>query len=205
MARGTPKLIDGSNVSSSVLAHLVVSKVIDAIPIERVGKQFARHGADIASSTLNDWYNRCGEEVLFLQAHLHRELLQSQMISLDDTPLPTKHAIAPHGMIRGRLWLYLGDVSRVAYCEHSTDWKGTHPSESCTASTARSRMTATADCMLSSLHAVHLSASDATTTHGASLWRHCVLAIRASSASSRSMPRCTAWNARPRSSGPLND
>ncbi len=127
MARGTSKLIDGSNVSSSVLAHLVVSKVIDAIPIERIGRQFARHRGNIASSTLNDWYNRCGEEVLFLQAHVHRELLQSQMISLDDTPLPTKHAIAPHGMIRGRLWLYLGDVSRVAYCEHSTDWKGTHP------------------------------------------------------------------------------
>lgn len=127
MAQGTPKLIEGSNVSSSLLAHLVVSKVVDAVPIERVGKQLARHGADIASSTLNDWYNRCGEEVLFLQTPIHRELLQSQMISLDDTPLPIKNAIAPHGMTRGRLWLYLGDVSRVAFCEYSPDWKGTHP------------------------------------------------------------------------------
>lgn len=127
IASGTPKLIDGSNVSSSMYAHLVVSKIIDAVPIERVGKQLARHGADIASSTLNDWYNRCGEEVLFLQSICHRALLSSQMVSLDDTPMPTKNNAAAHGITRGRLWLYLGDVSRTAYCEYSPDWKGVHP------------------------------------------------------------------------------
>jgi hypothetical protein len=127
MATGTPKLIEGSNVGSSLLAHLVVSKVVDAVPIERVGKQLARHGADFASSTLNDWYGRCGEEVLFLQPIAHQELLRSQMASLDDTPMPTKSAAAPHGILRGRLWLYLGDVSRIAYCEFSPDWKGVHP------------------------------------------------------------------------------
>jgi transposase len=127
IAEGTPKLIDGSNVSSSMCAHLVVSKVVDAVPVERVGKQLARHGADIASSTLNDWYGRCGEEVAFLQPIAHRTLLGSQMISLDDTPMPTKNADAIHGITRGRLWLYLGDISRVAYCEYSADWKGTHP------------------------------------------------------------------------------
>jgi transposase len=126
-AEGTPKLIDGSNVSSSMFAHLVVSKVVDAVPIERVGKQLARHGADIASSTLNDWYNRCGQEVVFLQNVAHQALLSSQMISLDDTPMPTKNVEAPHGITRGRLWLYMGDVSRTAYCQYSEDWKGTHP------------------------------------------------------------------------------
>jgi transposase len=127
IAEGTPKLIEGSNVSSSLLAHLVVSKVVDAVPIERVGKQLARHGADFASSTLNEWYGRCGEEVAFLQPLARQELLRSQMISLDDTPTPTKDASAPHGILRGRLWLYLGDVSRMAYCEYSPDWKGAHP------------------------------------------------------------------------------
>lgn len=127
IAQPTPKLIAGSNVSSSLLAHLVVSKVVDAVPIERVGKQLARHGADFASSTLNDWYNRCGDEVVFLQSTVHQELLRSQMISLDDTPLPTKNGAALHGITRGRLWLYLGDVSRIAYCEYSPDWKGKHP------------------------------------------------------------------------------
>jgi len=126
-AHGTPKLIEGSNASSSLLAHLVVSKVVDTTPIERVGKQLSRHGADIASSTLHDWFGRSGQEVEVLQPVAHQQLLRCGMISLDDSPLPAKHRDSPHGIQRGRLWLYVGDVSDIAYCEYTPDWKGDHP------------------------------------------------------------------------------
>lgn len=127
MAAATPKLIEGSNVSSSVLAHLVVSKVVDATPIERVGKQWARHGAEIASSTLHDWFGRSAEEVGFLSPIARADVLRSQIISFDDTPMPAKVAGHANGTQRGRLWLYVGDLSRVAYCEFTPDWKGCHP------------------------------------------------------------------------------
>src|SRR5262249_19106936 len=50
-ASGTPKLVAGSMASTSVLAHLVVAKLMDAQPIERIGKQWERQGAHIATST----------------------------------------------------------------------------------------------------------------------------------------------------------
>jgi transposase len=128
IASGTPKLIEGSNVSSSVLAHLVVSKVVDATPIERVGKQWARHGADIASSTMHDWFGRSAEEVAFLSPLARADVLRSPLVSFDDTPMPAKVAGHAGGTQRGRLWLYVGDLSRVAYCEFTPDWKGCHPS-----------------------------------------------------------------------------
>lgn len=127
MAAGTPKLIEGSNVSSSVLAHLVVSKVVDATPIERIGKQWARHGADIASSTMHDWFGRSAEEVAFLSPIARADVLRSPLVSFDDTPMPAKVAGHVNGTQRGRLWLYIGDLSRVAYCEFTPDWKGSHP------------------------------------------------------------------------------
>jgi transposase len=126
-AVGTPKLIEGSNASSSMLAHLVVSKVIDAMPIERVGKQLARHGASFATSTLLDWYGRSAEETMFLKPIARAELLRSLIISLDDTPMPAKNRGHPNGIQRGRLWLYVGDLWRIAYCEFTPDWKGHHP------------------------------------------------------------------------------
>jgi hypothetical protein len=129
MASGTPKLIEGSNVSSSVLAHLVVSKVVDATPIERVGKQWARHGANIASSTMHDWFGRSAEEVAFLSPIARADVLRSPLVSFDDTPMPAKVAGHANGTQRGRLWLYVGDLSRVAYCEFTPDWKGCHPTE----------------------------------------------------------------------------
>jgi transposase len=76
-APASPKLIEGSNVGASILAHLVVAKVIDATPIERVGKQWARHGYDVASSTMHDWFGRSASEVKFLGPIAQDELLRS--------------------------------------------------------------------------------------------------------------------------------
>jgi transposase len=126
-APATPKLIEGSNVGSSVLAHLVVSKVIDATPIERVGRQWARYGYELAPSTMHDWFGRSASEVAFLGPLARRDVVSSELVSFDDTPMPAKVAGHANGTQRGRLWLYIGDVSRVAYCEFTPDWKGTHP------------------------------------------------------------------------------
>jgi transposase len=126
-AKGSPKLIEGSLASSSLLAHLTVGKCIDSTPIERIGKQLERHDAALAPSTLYDWFARAGDEVGELMPRIHSELLTSHLISLDDTPLPTKNLAHVNNIQRGRLWLFLGDVSRIAYCMFSEDWKGKHP------------------------------------------------------------------------------
>ena len=123
----TPKLIEGSNVGASVLAHLVVSKVIDATPIERVGRQWSRYGYDLAPSTMHEWFGRSAREVAFLSPLAQRDVLRSELVSFDDTPIPAKVAGHANGTQRGRLWLYIGDISRVAYCEFTPDWKGSHP------------------------------------------------------------------------------
>jgi hypothetical protein len=113
--------------SSSLLAHLTVAKVVDSMPIERIGKQLARHEASLAPSTMYDWFARAGDEVSLLMPRVRGSLLESRLISLDDTPLPTKNLHHAKNIQRGRLWLYMGDIDRIAYCEFSEDWKGKHP------------------------------------------------------------------------------
>lgn len=101
--------------------------MLDANPTERFGRQLARHGVELASSTLYDWFMRAGSEAEMLMDHVHEFLLGSDLISLDDTPLLAKSREHPHGMQRGRLWLYIGDTDQVALCKYSPDWKGSHP------------------------------------------------------------------------------
>jgi transposase len=127
VAKSTPKLIPGSPVSSSVLAHLTVSKVVDAMPLERTAKQWARHGAEVAPQRLTDWFGRAADEVSFTHPIARRELHECALASFDDTPLLAKVAGHANGTQRGRLWLYLGDIDRIAYCEYTEDWKGCHP------------------------------------------------------------------------------
>ena len=126
-APSTPKLIDNSLCSSSLLSQLVVGRVLDANPTERFGRQLARHGVELPSSTLYDWFARAGQEAESLTAFVRELLLGSDLVSLDDTPLMAKSREQANGMQRGRLWLYVGDVDQVALCKYSPDWKGSHP------------------------------------------------------------------------------
>lgn len=122
-----PKPIPGSMASASLLAHLIVSKLLDGLPIERIAKRLRRHGADLATSTLNDWIGRVAQMFVSLHKLLHKQLLESSLVSLDDTPMPARSRGHPKGIQAGRFWIYLGDLDRVAYCEFTPDWKGVHP------------------------------------------------------------------------------
>ena len=122
-----PKPIPGSMASCSLLAHIVVSKVLDGLPVERVAKQLRRHGADLAPSTLNDWFGQTARMFTLLHSRFRKRLLASSLISLDDTPLRAQSRGHPRNIRAGRQWLYLGDVDQVAYAEFSADWKGIHP------------------------------------------------------------------------------
>lgn len=122
-----PKPIPGSMASASLLAHLIVSKLLDGLPIERVAKQLRRFGVDLATSTLNDWIGRAAQMFMLMHTLLHKQLLECELVSLDDTPMPARSRGHPTGVQRGRQWIYLGDLDRVAYAEFTPDWKGVHP------------------------------------------------------------------------------
>jgi transposase len=122
-----PKPIAGSMASSSLLAFLVVSKVLDGLPVHRIAKILTRHGVDLATSTLNDWFGRVGDMLSLVRKQLRLELLECELISLDDTPLKAQSRDHPKGTVSGRQWLYIGNKGHVLYAEYTPDWKGTHP------------------------------------------------------------------------------
>ena len=122
-----PKPIPGSMASGSMLAFLVTSKVLDGLPIERIAKQLRRFGVDLATSTLNDWFGRTSDFFVAIAERLLQELRDSQLISLDDSPLPALNRKHPKNIQKGRQWLYIGNKCNVIYCEFSEDWKGSHP------------------------------------------------------------------------------
>lgn len=128
------KPIPGSKASASILAHLVVSKILDGLPIERIARKLRRHGVDLATSTLNDWFRATATMLAFLHRLLRARLHKCELISLDDTPLKAQNRGPPAAgqknaktMISGRQWLYLGDVDEVVFADFTEDWKGSHP------------------------------------------------------------------------------
>jgi transposase len=53
--------IEKSTAGASVLAHVIVSKWADHLPLHRQAKIFARHGVELADQTLCDWMAQCAQ------------------------------------------------------------------------------------------------------------------------------------------------
>jgi transposase len=91
-----------------LLAHLLVSKYTDHLPLYRQSEIYARDGLDLDRSTLSDWV---GQAVWLLQPivdGIHRHVFAAEKIHGDDTPVPV---LEPgRGRTRtGRLWVYVRD------------------------------------------------------------------------------------------------
>jgi hypothetical protein len=124
----------------ALLAHVLVSKFDDHLPLYRQGEIFARMGADIPRSTLIDW---CGQAVATLRPLtdlIRAEVMRSDRLHADDTPIrvldPGRRAAEgkTRGVKEGRIWVYLrddrpwggNDPPAVTYF-FSPDRKGEHP------------------------------------------------------------------------------
>jgi transposase len=118
---------------AGLLAHIVVSKYDDHLPLYRQAEIFARESVELETSTLSGWVGATATALQPLIDALAAEVLASDTLHVDDTPVPV---LAP-GLGRtktGRLWTYVrderpfgGDRPPAALFFYSPDRKGEHP------------------------------------------------------------------------------
>ena len=92
----------------ALLAHVLVSKYCDHLPLYRQSQIFARQGVEIDRSTLANWVGGACWWLEPLQRRLAEHVFASQKLFADDTPIP----VLDPGRGRtktGRLWVYARD------------------------------------------------------------------------------------------------
>ena len=94
-----------------LLAHVIVSKLGDHLPLYRLEKIYARNGVDIARSTMCAWMLNCGTLVKPLVDLMTRRVKQSKVIHTDDTRVPVQDETVKGKCKSGRIWCFLGDES----------------------------------------------------------------------------------------------
>src|SRR4051812_17297996 len=125
--------ISGGVGTEALLAHGLVAKYADFLPLYRQAGIFARQGIDLDRSTLCDWVGRACWWLEPLWRLLHRHVMASTRIFADDTPLP----VLDPGRGRtktGRLWGYAvddrpwnGSTPPAVVYVYAKDRKGEHP------------------------------------------------------------------------------
>src|SRR5256885_6030331 len=118
---------------AGLLAHILVSKYDDHLPLYRQAEIFAREGVNLETSTLSGWVGATAAAMAPLIDALAAEVMGSNTPHVDDTPVPV---LAPGtGKTKtGRLWTYVrderpfgGDRPPAALFFYSPDRKGDHP------------------------------------------------------------------------------
>jgi transposase len=94
--------------TAALLAHVLVAKYADHLPLYRQSEIYARAGVELQRSTLADWVGQSAALLRPLLDALARHVLAGAVLHADDTPVPV---LAPGtGRTRtGRLWAYLRD------------------------------------------------------------------------------------------------
>jgi transposase len=72
--------IEKSTAGASVLAHVIVSKFADHLPLHRQAKMFARHGVELPDRTLCGWMAQCAQLLEPLYERLKRQVLSSKVV-----------------------------------------------------------------------------------------------------------------------------
>jgi len=125
--------IERGMAGPGLLAHVLVSKYSDHLPLYRQSEIYAREGVELDRSTLADWVGGTSRLLAPLVEALRRHVMAGYKIHGDDTPVPV---LEPgRGKTKtGRLWTYVRDdrpagdktPPAVWYC-YTPDRKGEHP------------------------------------------------------------------------------
>jgi transposase len=81
-------LIPGGLPTEATLAHVLVSKYADHLPLYRQAQIYSRQGIDLDRSTLADWVGRAAFELRPVFAALATDLKQSRKLFMDETRAP---------------------------------------------------------------------------------------------------------------------
>ncbi len=92
-----------------LLAHIVVSKMQDHLPLYRLEQTFDRVGLTIARSTMCGWMMQCGTLVKPLVDLMTKRVKGSKAIHTDDTRVPVRDETIKEKCKSGRIWTYIGD------------------------------------------------------------------------------------------------
>ena len=125
--------IDGGMATEALVAHVLVSKFCDSLPLYRQSQMLARQGITLDRSTLSNWVGRACWWLTPLYDLLVSTALSSPKLFADDTTLP----VLDPGRGRtktGRIWCYAvddrpwaGPTHPVAAYVYAEDRKGSRP------------------------------------------------------------------------------
>lgn len=126
-----PHVIDKGVPTAGLLAHVLVAKFADHLPLYRQEGIFERAGFAIPRSTLAQWVGSCGVQLQPLVDAMRAELLHQQVLHADETPVAMLDPGAGKTH-RAYLWTYCSTVlqpTKLVVFDFAESRASRHPAE----------------------------------------------------------------------------
>ena len=125
--------IERGRPGPGLLAHVLVSKYADHLPLYRQSQIYAREGIDLDRSTMADWVGRSTALLEPLADEIGRIVRRGNALFADDTPVKMQ-APGQKKTKTARVWTYVrderpwsGSSPPCAWYQFTIDRKGEHP------------------------------------------------------------------------------
>lgn len=107
-----PTALPKCKAAPGLVADVIVSKLVDHLPLYRQEQRYARQGVEIARSTLCHWMAEAADVLAPLFALLKARVFAVGLMHTDDTPIPVQDPDREHCRT-GRLWAYASTAGTV--------------------------------------------------------------------------------------------
>jgi transposase len=135
------KVMERGRPGPGLLAHILVRKFVDSMPLYRQTQEYEREGVSLSPSTLGDW-SAFGLDVLAPVARrIWERVVGSSYMRGDDTGMRVLDRDHPSGVKLGHIWAFVGadfaqtaadgaptqDATMLVTFHYAPTWKAEHP------------------------------------------------------------------------------
>lgn len=100
-----PQVIEQGQAGASLIAHVILSKFDDHLPLYRQQQQFSRLGVNFSRQTLCDWVEHGAQWLQPLVREMKNEMLRGDYLQVDETPVKVMDPEVKGRCATGWLWV----------------------------------------------------------------------------------------------------
>ncbi|MGH7393561.1 MAG: IS66 family transposase, partial [Candidatus Rokuibacteriota bacterium] len=102
----------------ALLAHILMSKFVDHLPLYRQRQQFRRQGVEISGATMDGWVTGSCQWFVPLYDTQRQIIQQSSYLMADETPIPVLDRTKPGKTHLGYHWVYHDPVVKLVLFDY---------------------------------------------------------------------------------------
>ena len=110
--------LEKAMAGSRLLAQIIIDKYLDHLPLYRQMQRFERAGLKIPYSTIADWISATCKLILPLYEALKTEVLQSNYLHADETPIKVLDKDKKGATHRGYYWVYQDSINKIVFFDY---------------------------------------------------------------------------------------